>query len=117
MTEERRRWERFHLVHYLIIYDNKTDLAVGNVVDITPAGIMLISEQPISSGTHLNLRMDFPEEIAGKRSLEFNARCVWTKRDINPDIYANGLQLIDVSSEDVDIIQALIEEFRDDSPP
>jgi hypothetical protein len=111
--EERRKLERSRLIHYLMIYERGNEHPIGNLVDITPAGIMVITEKPLPVNASLQLQMNFPEEVAGKRKLDFFATTVWRKTDINPDLFANGLRLDKITQEDIDIIEALIEEFRD----
>lgn len=115
--DERRKQPRSHLIHYLRIFDKSTGELIGNLVDISAGGLMLISESPISEplqdNTILQMRMDFPEELDGKTFLEFEAHSVWCRTDINPDLFAIGMQIIHPRSEDLRMIERLIEMYRD----
>lgn len=110
---ERRKIERVHLIHYLRMFDRKDGSLVGNLVDITGEGIQFISEKPFVKDTLVPVRMDFPEEFMDRTFLEFDLQIKWSIVDQNPDLFANGCSLINASPKIVQIIQALIETYRD----
>jgi hypothetical protein len=111
--DDRRKYQRSHLIHYLRIFNPEGE-QLGNLVDITPAGVMFISEKPIDKAFSRVYHMEFPEEVHGKLNLQFSATCVWSRVDVNdPDLYANGLQFDTVLPEDIETIQYLIDEYRD----
>jgi hypothetical protein len=80
-------------------------------VDITPEGIMLISEAPIPSDALFDLRMEFPKEIFGEERLEFSARSMWCRRDLNPDYYDTGFMIMNVPLEHVLLVKKLVSEY------
>ena len=82
---ERRRLKRRHLIYYLKVFDGDTDRLIGHMQDITTEGIMLMSEDPKETNANSQLRIDLPNEIKGKKQLRFDARSIWSKKDINPD--------------------------------
>ena len=112
---DKRRLKRSHLIYYLRVFDRSTNETLGHLVDITPEGAMLISENPIPVNTHFQLRMQLPAEIFGRTHLDFEAESLWSKRDINPDFHDAGFRLINVEVKDTAIIARLIDEygFRD----
>ncbi|MEW6180248.1 MAG: PilZ domain-containing protein [Chloroflexota bacterium] len=113
--EERRKLKRRHIIYYLLVFDRDAHAVLGQVVDITPQGIMLISEQLLEVGRIYNLRLLLPYAIAGKRELLFQAHSKWCQKDLNPDFYDTGFQLLNVGEEEVRTIEWLIEQagFRD----
>lgn len=111
--QERRRFARIHLIHYLMIFDRETNRLLGNLVDVSPDGLLMIAENPLETATLKHLRMNFPEEILQHQSLEFEAEVIWCKVDINPDLFAIGLKLTEAQSEHQKLIQALVDEYRD----
>jgi hypothetical protein len=113
LSRERRREERHHLIHYLRIFDRQTGAELGNLVNINTSGIKIISSNPITEGVLLELRMDFPEEFEGRRSMEFDARSVWVGVDENPDWFAIGLKFINITAEDLELLKRLIEFYQD----
>ncbi len=114
-VSEKRRVKRSHLIYYLRVFDQSNNQILGHLVDITPEGAMLISELPIVTSAHFQLRMMLPAEIFGRDHLDFEAESLWSKRDINPDFHDTGFRLLNVEVKDTAIISRLIDEygFRD----
>jgi hypothetical protein len=109
--EERRRLKRRHLIYYLRVFERDSKQLIGHLVDITPEGILIISEEPKDPDLIFNFHMDLPEELIGKVGLEFEAKSMWCRKDINPDFYAIGFQLLNIAPQDIEIIGRLIEDF------
>ena len=115
MADERRKFKRRYLMYYSRIFDRKNGSVIGYLVDLTPEGAMIISEEPIHPGEVFRLRMDLPEDIASKASLDFQAKSVWCKPDIDPHFFGTGFQIMDLQGEDIQLIERMIQEygFRD----
>ena len=115
MVDERRKFKRRYMMYYSRIFDRKNGSVIGYLVDLTPEGAMVISEEPINPGEIFRLRMDLPEDISDKACLDFQARSVWCKPDIDPHFYGTGFQILDLKGEDIQIIERMIQEygFRD----
>lgn len=84
---------------------------LGHVVDITPQGLMLISETPLPSDTTFRLEIELPEDFAHKRAITFDAKSRWCQADIDPHFYNTGFELFDIVPEDVAIIQNIVATF------
>ena len=111
MDEDRRKLERKHLVHQLMVFDRDTGDLAGYLVDITTEGIMLMSRDPIEAGVTRKFRMLLPAKIRGSLEVAFDARSVWSRRTIPSGLYEIGFRLLGVSEEDMDTIRSLIDEF------
>lgn len=111
MARDFRTLKRRHLIYYLEVIDVESNQILGHLVDVTKRGIMLISKEPIEVGRAFFLRMKLPEGIADKPHLEFHAKSVWTGKDINPDFYDTGFEVIDLSPMANENIQNLIEQM------
>ncbi|MBI9046018.1 MAG: PilZ domain-containing protein [Anaerolineaceae bacterium] len=107
-VDNSRSLRRRHLIYYLRVFDLHSGKLMGHLVDITTEGVMLISEYPSEVGLELKMRMVLPFEILDKNELVFDATCVWCKKDINPDFYAMGFQILEIPQEDLHIIEDLI---------
>ena len=94
---EQRKHDRKHMINYLRVIDRNTEELVGNLVDITTEGCMLISDDPIETGADFELKLDLPEEIRG-RQITFDAHSRWCKSDVNPEFYDTGLRLSNIST-------------------
>ena len=60
MGIEQRSLSRHHLIYYLRVFDGISSRVVGHIVDISPKGIMLITDEPITVHEEYRLRMRFP---------------------------------------------------------
>jgi hypothetical protein len=109
--ENKRRLKRRHLIYYLRVFDLNNGQLIGHLVDITNEGIMLISEQPLTMDQVYHFKMMLPSEILSKNELTFTALVVWCKKDVNPDFYATGFKLSDISNEDIVVIENLIHRY------
>ena len=76
---------------------------------------MLISEEPIKLNVIYELRMELSDEVSEKPYLDFSAKSLWAKPDIDPHYYDTGFQFINTTPADDQIIQKIIEAygFRD----
>jgi len=102
-------------MYYMRVYDAQTGDLVGNLVDITPRGAMLVSEAPIPTDTVFRLKMELSQDMADKPYLEFTAKSLWCQPDVAPRYYNIGFQLLDVAPQDVEIILRIVDTygFRD----
>ena len=109
--EERRAYERYSVEFYLSVYDRKTNIFLGHVVDISLGGMQLLSETPIASGQLFRLRMDVSLESGRKEQIEFDAWSIWRTEDLNPGFYNAGFQFLDLSPTTGQSIQGVIDEI------
>jgi len=86
----KRKIRRIHLIYYLRLFDNETNIQVGHLVDITTEGIMMISEESVPMGKDFSFKMHLPGIITGRDEINFRARCLWCRKDFNPDLFVSG---------------------------
>ncbi len=108
---EQRKLKRKQLIYYLSVFDRSTEQRIGQLVNITTEGVMLTSENPIKQNTVFQLKMTLPEKIKGRGHITFVAKSMWCRKGINPDFYDIGFRLLDISQEDIKIIESLIYDF------
>jgi len=108
----RRRQKRWQLVQYLRVKDKETDEIIGHLVDISTEGVMLISDQAITPENSYEFSMEIPHPEKQITTLQFNAKSLWTKPDINPYFHNTGFCLVDPRPDTVSSIEALINELK-----
>jgi hypothetical protein len=108
---DRRLYPRRYLIFYSRVFDQKTGELLGHIIDITPAGAMLISEKPLEIGKLYHLKMELPDELSTRQFLVFEAKSVRGSQDMIPAFYDTGLQLINVAPSDIALIEKLVESF------
>jgi Tfp pilus assembly protein PilZ len=113
--EERRRLHRRHILFYSRVFDRKTGVFLGYLGNMNEGGLMIISDSPISVGEKFLLRIDLPEDIYSKTVLNFEAKSVWCRLDVDPNFHNTGFQLVDISDEGKGIIAQIVDDygFRD----
>jgi hypothetical protein len=108
---ERRKLKRRHLIYYLRIFDRATGRLLGHLVDLTPDGMMMMSERPVRVGRTVGLRMVIPGTAASDQTIEFDATSKWTSQDVNPDFYDTGFELSGITRKQLARIETLIDDF------
>lgn len=111
MSPERRRSKRKYIMFYTRVFDAATGKLLGHLVDITPEGMMLICEQPLPAGTPFRLKLELTPELVTSSFLEFGAKCLWCRQDVNPRFYNAGFELPDLPPPDVAVIQRIVEAY------
>lgn len=115
---ERRRIARKYMMYYTRVFKMPAGELVGHLVDITPAGAMLISEKQIAVNQIFNLKLEISADISDQAFILFKAKSVWCDKDIDPRFYNTGFELLDVPKENLVIIDRIIETygFRENQP-
>ncbi len=108
---EERRAQREIINRYLRVYDEQSNRFIGYLVDITPNGAMLQSNEPIEPDTSFRLRVELPEQIEGKRHISVEARSVWDKKETNALFYHTGFEFKPGSEAEAPRIKRLMEAY------
>ncbi len=96
MREERREEARLYPHAPFWVYNRDTYRPIGRLEDFTTEGIRLSSDNLIQPGTILRCRMAVPEEVTKNRSITFDARSVWSRKEPDSDMYQTGFELLNV---------------------
>lgn len=106
-----RRLERAHLIYFLRVFNANSGDLLGQMVDLTTDGIMVIGESAIPPRQKCTLRMDLPRNVAVGRHLTVEARCKWCRKDPSGDFYSMGFRIVDMSPEAHQVVDQLIARF------
>jgi len=109
--DERRAGKRVYMMFYSRIRDRRTGDLIGHLVDLTPDGLLAVSETPVEVGSLLYMQMELPDDISHKQFLKFDAQVAWCRKDVDPSFYSLGFQLVDISPDDIAIIKRFIEAY------
>ena len=110
---EKRKQERYHLIHYLRIFNRDNRQEIGNLVNINSGGVMIVSGEPLELNKCYHLTMEFPEEFLGEHQLDFDAEVRWVKEDQRFGLIANGLHSVNISEKNLSILKYLINFYQD----
>jgi len=92
--KEKRKTQRRYLLYYMRIYDTATRKQIGNLVDISSGGVMVIGEHLIPEGRTTHLRMELTHDVAKKPFMEFSARSKWCNPYITPNLFNTGFEIL-----------------------
>jgi hypothetical protein len=108
---DRRKEKRRYLLYYTRVFDTQSHVQVGNLVDITLMGAMLITPTPIPVGVNFDLKLELTGEVAEQPYMEISAQSLWCHPDIDPALFNSGFKFLEVSSENAGIIKKIVDIF------
>jgi hypothetical protein len=111
VVEDKRKLKRRELLYNLKIYDVETGELAGWVVDASAEGVKIVGEESFDKKQFLELTIELPEDVFGKRKIGFSAQVQWCKPDVNPDLTASGLQFITISPDDHEALIGLMAQY------
>lgn len=109
--QDRRRTKRRFLMYYSRIFDTSNDTLVGQLGDVTPLGLMVISDAPLPVDKVFTLKIELSAEVSDQPDFLVTARSLWCQPDVAPGIYNTGFELQELSPENIEIIQHIVDNF------
>jgi hypothetical protein len=111
-TNKQYRPERKDFFYYMQLIDMNTNNTVGQLSDISSGGFKLDSQNPVPVNKDFRFRMNLTAEVANKPFMVFSARSRWCQIDpIDPYTYNVGYQLVNISSQDLEIFNRVMEKY------
>ncbi len=107
----RRARKRRHLFYYLKVFDGLTGRLLGHLVDLSPAGMLLVVRDPVAIGADYRLRLQLPEACGDRHELIVDARSVSCRRDAAPDCWGVSFRLGEIHRSDRALLQSMIFKF------
>ncbi len=109
---ERRKLKRKNLTYYMPVIDPKNEQIIGHLVDISPKGLMMDSQQAFTVGQDYRLRLNVTADVAERNFIDFDARTKWCRPDIvEPYLYDIGFEIVKISSQDAAVINRIVEKY------
>ena len=112
---ERRHQDRKYLTFFSRVVDRNSGRMLGYLMDIATNGAQLVGNISIKLHSPISIRVDLPENFDNHECLDLIVIAVWSQPDADPEFYRTGLQLVDPTAEDLDILKRLLVEFG--APP
>ena len=106
--KDQRKYDRRHSIYYLRVYDKSTGSLLGNLIDISEKGLMLISDNTLEINKVFTCSMHLPEEIEGSNTVDFELESRWCRNDTNPNFYDVGFKVISAPDAFYKILNHLI---------
>ncbi len=106
--QEKRHSPRKVADQILDVSDQITGNPIGRVVNISAEGFMLLSEEPVVTGSIYQLMLETPKSQGDKAPIKFGAEAVWCTEATQPNSYWSGFHIIDIDNEDVLSIDQMV---------
>ncbi len=106
---DQRRYKRRHLLFYLDVLEQETGRKLGHLGDLTPKGLLILSERGWLPGERLAIEIALPE-IGGLHGERFLATATarWTASDHNPAIQCTGFEFEPLGIKEQALIALMI---------
>ena len=91
------------------VYDLETNDQIGQLVDMSTEGIMLVGGSVMKLNTVYQFKIVFPIAIYKDREISFNAVCLWCDKNPDGSSYQAGFQLRDVDPDLKKLLKCLIQ--------
>jgi hypothetical protein len=108
---EKRGIKRSKLFNNLKVLDAESGEGIGYAVDINLQGLRFSASRDFEPGRRLELSIELPQELLGRRSVRLAGTVKWCGPDLNPDLKAVGLQFSSISPVDRDALVVLMAQF------
>jgi c-di-GMP-binding flagellar brake protein YcgR len=108
---DQRKLSRRRTSDYFVVYERETERIVGRLVNLTIAGAMIISEDPVEVPTVIKCRIKMPQPVEGRHEIVFDAESRWCKKNNHTDWYETGYKFTNVSDADTKLITMVTREW------
>ncbi len=117
--KDKRKLRRKYAREQIPVYDLITEQEVGRLVNLSPDGMQLITEEPVQMGSLCQFIVTLPSQpsepgmpydIDVNEEVVLDARSVWCHQENNPDYYDAGFELMDMNTDEVNTIETALED-------
>lgn len=113
---ERRKNPRSALPQKVLVYNADDDTLLGTVADLSTDGLRITSDEPITEGTELDLRMLLPAGWSDIRELDFTAQCCWWEQEHADEDYNTGFHIVDITDTEAFVISEILDLYGNPVP-
>ncbi len=105
---EKRQHPRFDPEFFLQVFDLKTNLPVGKVINISKTGMLLLCEKSLKEEDKYAFWVEIPYGYTTTQHVAFKAQCVWLKKITHEKEINCGFVFINPSKKFAIFINELI---------
>ncbi|RYZ86239.1 MAG: PilZ domain-containing protein [Moraxellaceae bacterium] len=112
MTSERRLRKRVNLSVYLAATNATTYDVLGHLIDISPAGFLLLTERTLDQQGTLSINIQLPEPLENLNIINVIAQIIRSKPSPKPNFYETAFEITYASSQTKRIIEILQDQWH-----
>lgn len=107
-THDRRGQHRAEVEHPTEVLDANSGSLIGQLVNLSHEGLMLVSARPIPAGVVLQLSIPLSQGEAGGQRIVVGAESLWSQDANDSGSFWTGFHIIDISANDQQLLDALV---------
>lgn len=108
----KRKQERYIPATLIEAVNTITDAPLGTLANISLGGFLLTSQVEIPEGAIYQFRLHECNEPGTMEPIQLGAVCLWHSEASSPGSYWSGFQILDISSQDEQLLKSYIESLR-----
>ncbi|MDX9858601.1 MAG: PilZ domain-containing protein [candidate division Zixibacteria bacterium] len=109
-TEEYFKVRRRRRCDFFAVYNERDNALLGHLVDVTSEGMMIVSGSPVDVSVLYDIRIDLPEKVDGRESINVYARPIWTGPAPEDGFHHTGFQFVRINPAEIKILARLFGE-------
>ncbi len=107
LQQEMRSQSRTDVSEIILVVDTQTGKTIGQLVNISEEGFMLLGTQPISENSIFQLSLESDSSAPDARPILIGAENLWCHSSSDQTQFWAGFYIIDISDEDHERIRHL----------
>ncbi|MFH2034880.1 MAG: PilZ domain-containing protein [Candidatus Zixiibacteriota bacterium] len=107
----KRKIDRKQATYYMTVLNKKTEEITGNIRDISPDGIKLVTSHPIKPGEVFKFGIALPDALTGEIPLTVEAKSVYCRKNTETDLYHTGFKLHNATDDQRKAIAESLDSF------
>ncbi len=107
-VKEMRKTERFDITVVVRIIDIPTGRDIGQLVNISEEGIMIMGNEPIADNSIMQLSLVFDSSSGSIPDISIGVESLWTQSSSDDANYWTGFYIIDISEQDAERVKNMV---------
>jgi len=112
---DRRQLPRKVASQHIQVEDINTGRHLGEVVNLTSEGLMMISSEPVENNLVFQLNLKLRKPFRGQGHLNLGVESLWCSAANEAQRFWTGFRIIDVSLDSIELIESLIDTWETDN--
>lgn len=108
-SRDQRRKPRLEIMENLNVSETSSGVLLGQLVNISEEGLMLVSSAPLATGRTYHLTIPLSAEGLNDSSIRLIAESLWCEDANSSGTFWTGFQIVDISEEDQQVLRQIVQ--------
>ena len=105
--QEMRGRNRVEVSEVIYVTDRQTGESLGQLVNISEEGFMLLGKQAVSEDSIFQLSLEFDNDSGSSSPIQIGVESLWCHESDDQTQFWSGFYIIDISDEDLERVRRL----------